>query len=119
MQHRALDDATYATLSSLTLFNNVEVVSALAADPHFLKQLFTALEAASSGDPQWADLVAFLQVCVCMWCKCRGEGVACVGLKYVGTWMWGEGVSEGERTSSIPPCSTKQTGRVVCCSNLM
>jgi len=59
---RALDDATYATLSSLALFNNVEVVTALAADPSFLSQLFLALEAASSSDPEWGDLVAFLQV---------------------------------------------------------
>lgn len=67
---RALDDATYATLSSLTLFNNVEVVNALAADPNFLRQLFLSLEAASSSDPEWADLVAFLQVCglwACSW----------------------------------------------------
>jgi hypothetical protein len=59
---RSLDDSTYGTLSSLTLFNNVEVVSALAGDPHFLQQLFQALRAAPPGSETWADLVAFLQV---------------------------------------------------------
>ena len=59
---RSLDDATYATLSSLALFNNVEVVGALAGDPDFLRSLFLALEGASPGDGEWADLVAFLQV---------------------------------------------------------
>ena len=47
----------------------MEVVSALAVDPNFLKQLFLALESASSSDPEWVDLVAFLQVGVhgCMY----------------------------------------------------
>lgn len=59
---RSLDDATYATLSSLALFNNMEVVSSLMADAGFLPQLFGRLQAADSSDPQaWHDLVAFLQ----------------------------------------------------------
>ena len=36
---RVLDDATFGTLTSIMLFNNVEVVLALQADPTFLKEL--------------------------------------------------------------------------------
>lgn len=59
---RCLDDATYATLTSLTLFNNVDVLSALQSDPRFLPRLFGALKEARPSEPAWADLVAFLQV---------------------------------------------------------
>lgn len=58
----SLDDATYATLSSLALFNNMEVVGALVADGGFLPQLFLRLCDTDPADPQWHDLVAFLQV---------------------------------------------------------
>ncbi|GLC50218.1 hypothetical protein PLESTB_000355400 [Pleodorina starrii] len=58
---RSLDDATYATLSSLALFNNMEVVGALMADPSFLPQLFQRLQQTDPSDTQWHDLVAFLQ----------------------------------------------------------
>ncbi|EFJ49195.1 hypothetical protein VOLCADRAFT_104409 [Volvox carteri f. nagariensis] len=59
---RSLDDATYATLSSLALFNNMEVVGALMADASFLPQLFQRLQQTDPSDAQWHDLVAFLQV---------------------------------------------------------
>ena len=59
--HRALDDATYATLTSLVLFNNVEVVSALQQDDRFLPELFLRLERHAPDEPEWRDLVAFLQ----------------------------------------------------------
>lgn len=59
---RCLDDATYATLTSLMLFNNVDVLSALQADPRFLPRLFGALKDARPEAPEWGDLVAFLQV---------------------------------------------------------
>ncbi|KAG2493475.1 hypothetical protein HYH03_008292 [Edaphochlamys debaryana] len=58
---RSLDDATYATLSSLALFNNMEVVGALMADAAFLPQLFQRLQQTDPSDSQWHDLVAFLQ----------------------------------------------------------
>lgn len=58
---RALDDATYATLSSLALFNNVEVIVWLQQDPQFLSQLFVRLKKHSPNDSEWHDLVAFLQ----------------------------------------------------------
>eukprot|EP00798_Chlamydomonas_sp_ICE-L_P014230 gene14230-20202_t len=58
---RALDDATYATLTSLGLYNNVEVVSALYLDAHFLPELFSRLEKYAPEDNEWKDLVAFLQ----------------------------------------------------------
>ncbi len=50
---RVLDDATYATLSSMALFNSVEVIVALASDPTFLPQLFLKLKKHSpSGRPE-------------------------------------------------------------------
>eukprot|EP00775_Hariotina_reticulata_P003204 gene3204-3481_t len=58
---RSLDDATYATLSSLMLFNNVDVVLGLYQDTNFLPRLFSALKSRQLGDLDWDDLVAFLQ----------------------------------------------------------
>lgn len=37
---RVLDDATFATLSSLQLFNNIEVLMALHQDREFFPELF-------------------------------------------------------------------------------
>ena len=42
---RVLDDAAFATLSSLMLFNNVEVLVALHSDRDFLPELFRRLRA--------------------------------------------------------------------------
>uniref|UniRef100_A0A383VVY6 Uncharacterized protein n=1 Tax=Tetradesmus obliquus TaxID=3088 RepID=A0A383VVY6_TETOB len=58
---RSLDDATYGTLSSLMLFNNVDVVLGLYQDAKFLPALFEALKSRAPGEPDWDDLVAFLQ----------------------------------------------------------
>ena len=58
---RVLDDATFGTLTSIMLFNNVEVVLALQQDPAFLKELFTRLQKTPRADPGWDDLVGFLQ----------------------------------------------------------
>ncbi|KAL4852743.1 Serine/threonine-protein phosphatase 4 regulatory subunit 3 [Chlorella vulgaris] len=58
---RLLDDATFATLSSLMLFNNIEVLMALYQDPDFFPAMFARLKAAAPGSSEWADLVAFLQ----------------------------------------------------------
>ncbi|CAK0784720.1 hypothetical protein CVIRNUC_007924 [Coccomyxa viridis] len=58
---RVLDDATFATFSSLILFNNVEVVMALQGDAKFLPDLFQRLKAAKPGDAEWMNQVAFLQ----------------------------------------------------------
>ena len=61
-----LDDATFATLSSLMLFNNVEVLMSLTKDPRFFPELFRRLGAGPGGnltkpDASWVDLVSFLQ----------------------------------------------------------
>lgn len=58
---RVLDDATFGTLTSIMLFNNVEVVLALQADPTFLKELFARLRKTPRTEPEWDDLVGFLQ----------------------------------------------------------
>ncbi|CAL8462717.1 g2250 [Coccomyxa elongata] len=58
---RVLDDATFATFSSLILFNNVEVVMALHNDARFLPDLFERLKVTGPGDEGWPDQVAFLQ----------------------------------------------------------
>ncbi|PSC74221.1 Serine threonine-phosphatase 4 regulatory subunit 3 isoform B [Micractinium conductrix] len=58
---RVLDDATFATLSSLMLFNNIEVLMALYQDREFFPDLFRRLKAAQPGGQEWRDLVAFLQ----------------------------------------------------------
>ena len=65
-----LDDATFATLSSLMLFNNVEVLMSLTKDPRFFPELFRRLGAGPGGnlskpDASWVDLVSFLQASVC------------------------------------------------------
>ncbi len=67
---RVLDDGTFATLSSLMLFNNVDVLMSLTQDKRFFPELFGRLKqlsggpqkADSAGDQAWTDLVAFLQV---------------------------------------------------------
>jgi len=58
---RVLDDATFGTLTSIMLFNNVEVVLALQNDPTFLKELFAKLRATPRAHSEWDDLVGFLQ----------------------------------------------------------
>eukprot|EP00898_Chlorokybus_atmophyticus_P008624 jgi/Chlat1/8763/Chrsp90S08124 len=61
---RVLDDGTFATLNSLMLFNNVEVVTALQSDPKFLVELFAHLNAKDEckhSSKDWKDLVLFLQ----------------------------------------------------------
>ncbi|KAK9804713.1 hypothetical protein WJX72_001481 [[Myrmecia] bisecta] len=58
---RVLDDGTFAALSSLMLFNNVEVLMALHSDPRFFADLFARVKAVDPGEPAWRDLVAFLQ----------------------------------------------------------
>lgn len=58
---RVLDDTTFATLSSLMMFNNVEVLMCLQADERFMQELFTRLKNTSPTASEWRDLVSFLQ----------------------------------------------------------
>ncbi len=58
---RALDDSTFATLSSLQMFNQVEVLVALQTDSEFFPELFHALHTLDSSAPEWSDLVGYLQ----------------------------------------------------------
>ncbi len=61
-----LDDSTFATLSSLMLFNNVEVLVALTQSASFFPDLFRRLHGARGApskavDADWVDHVSFLQ----------------------------------------------------------
>ena len=58
---RVLDDQAFATLMSLVLLNNMEVVCSLGRDEKFLPELFRQLKTESMHGPHWHDLVAFLQ----------------------------------------------------------
>jgi protein phosphatase 4 regulatory subunit 3 len=61
MLPRALDDATFATLSSLQLFNNVDVLIALQQDPQFFPLLFLKVRESVPQSDEWRDLVGYLQ----------------------------------------------------------
>jgi len=58
---RALDDGAHATLASLAVFNAVEVLVALQADPSFLPALFAQLAASPPPGGGWRDGIALLQ----------------------------------------------------------
>lgn len=58
---RSLDDSTYATLSSIQLFNTVEVLLSLHSDRTFFPDLFAALKKSPKQSQGWRDLVFFLQ----------------------------------------------------------
>lgn len=60
---KALDDATFNTLSSLQLFNNIEVLLALYDDEEFFPELFRRLREARDKESmdEWKDLVGYLQ----------------------------------------------------------
>ena len=56
-----LDDHSFGTISSIMLFNNVEVLSALIQDKEFYPALFSRFKTVEKGCEEWRDLVAFLQ----------------------------------------------------------
>lgn len=56
-----LDDATFNTLNSLMLFNNVEVVLALFSEQSFLRELSARMAGYRPGQAEWTDLISFLQ----------------------------------------------------------
>lgn len=58
---RSFEDSTFATLSSLQLFNQVEVVASLQSDPYFYPELFRRLHNTSPGSCEWCDLIGLLQ----------------------------------------------------------
>ena len=58
---KVLDDATYSTLTSMYLFNIVEVLVALNNDDAFFKRLFQKISQAEKGSETWRDLISFLQ----------------------------------------------------------
>ncbi len=44
-----LDDSTFATLSSLMLFNSVDILQGLLKDPRFFPELFRRLSTVKAG----------------------------------------------------------------------
>lgn len=58
---RTLDDATFATLSSLQLFNNIDVLLSLHQDPDFFPSLFEKFWETDPLSEGFQDLVAYLQ----------------------------------------------------------
>ena len=56
-----LDDHTFGTISSLMLFINVEVLSALMTDKDFFPNMFARFATVQTGSEEWRDLVRFLQ----------------------------------------------------------
>ena len=58
---KTLDDSTFSTLSSMYLFNIVEVLLVLHQDATFFKDLFDRIHEAERGTEDWRDLISFLQ----------------------------------------------------------
>ncbi|KAG0581095.1 hypothetical protein KC19_4G224600 [Ceratodon purpureus] len=58
---RVLDDATFSTINSIMLFNNVSVVTALQNDSAFLSELFSRLRSPETPERNRRDLVSFIQ----------------------------------------------------------
>ncbi len=58
---KALDDSTFSTLSSMYLFNIVEVLLVLHQDQAFFRKLFDRIHQAERGSADWRDLISFLQ----------------------------------------------------------
>ena len=46
---QVLDDSTFATLSSLMLFNSVDILQGLLKDPRFFPELFRRLSTVKAG----------------------------------------------------------------------
>mmetsp|Transcript_6589 Transcript_6589/g.13079 ORF Transcript_6589/g.13079 Transcript_6589/m.13079 type:complete len:760 (+) Transcript_6589:115-2394(+) len=63
---KSLDDATYSTLSSMHLFNIVEVLVSLNKNPQFFKALFDKMSAAEKYSEDWRDLLSFLKQLICL-----------------------------------------------------
>jgi len=66
MLPKSLDDGTYSTLSSMYLFNIVEVLVSLHNDAAFFKNLFSSISESEKGSSDWRDLINFLQELVAL-----------------------------------------------------
>ena len=58
---KSLDDSTFSTLSSMYLFNIVEVLLVLHQDQKFFRKLFDRIHQTERGSADWRDLISFLQ----------------------------------------------------------
>ncbi|QDZ24679.1 DUF625 domain-containing protein [Chloropicon primus] len=56
-----LDDATFGTLSSIIMYNNIEILQALASDPDFFSNLFDKMKNTEKKTAEWVSLVDFVQ----------------------------------------------------------
>ncbi|KAJ3144142.1 Platinum sensitivity protein [Geranomyces variabilis] len=58
---RVLDDGTFTALTSMTFYNQLDVLSFVKEDPSFLKDLFAILNGANSFHQQKKDAILFLR----------------------------------------------------------
>ena len=58
---RVLDDHAYSTLSSIMLFNYVEILTAFQRDNEVLPAVFRKLKSLPPASSEWVDLLLFLQ----------------------------------------------------------
>lgn len=58
---RLLDDAAMSTLSSMMLFNTMDIISSLQEDASFFEDLFNCLDSLETSDAEWVDLAGFVQ----------------------------------------------------------
>lgn len=60
---RILDDPTFGVLNSLIFFNQVDIISYLQANPHYLEELFGIIDSPDTTLKKKKDAVGFIQSC--------------------------------------------------------
>ena len=60
---RILDDPTFGVLNSLIFFNQVDIISHLQGNPHYLDELFGIIDSPEASLKKKKDAVGFIQSC--------------------------------------------------------
>ena len=60
---RILDDPTFGVLNSLIFFNQVDIISHLQTNPHYLEELFGIIDSEDNSLKKKRDAVGFIQSC--------------------------------------------------------
>lgn len=60
---RILDDPTFGVLNSLIFFNQVDIISHLQSNPHYLEELFGIIDSPDASLKRKKDAVGFIQAC--------------------------------------------------------